>query len=156
MAEAPNFAEPVVRYAGFWRRVGASIVDLMIVAAAVVPFSLVLTWTMEALHADLRMKIGHARYLSGLGAVFSFVIVDWLYHAQLLSGARQATIGKRIFSLRVTSTRGRKASFAQASARHFSKFLSAFIALIGFLMAAWTRKKQALHDMVADTVVVQD
>ncbi len=149
-------AEPAVRFGGFWRRFAASLIDLAIVLLAVIPFALVLTWTMEALHGDLRMKLGHARYLAGLGAVFSWVIGDWLYNAQLLSGERQATIGKRCFSLRVTSARGRRISFAQASARHFAKFLSAFIVLIGFLMAAWTHKRQALHDMVADTIVVQD
>lgn len=155
MVELPT-ATPEVRFAGFWRRFGAWLIDMAIVTAAVVPFSIALIWTMEALHNDLRMKIGHARYLAGLGAVFSWVLADWLYNAQLQSGERQATIGKRCFSIRVTASRGRRISFAQASARHFAKFLSAFIAFLGFVMAAWTRKHQALHDVVADTVVIQD
>ncbi len=145
-----------MRFAGFWRRFGAWSLDLALVTFATVPVALFLIWMMEGLHADLRMKLGHARYLAGLGAVFSWVIGDWLYNAQMQSGPRQATFGKRCFRLRVTSSRGRRITFAQASARHFAKFLSAFIAFIGFIMAAWTRKRQALHDMVADTIVVSD
>ncbi len=129
---------------------------MTLVTLATVPFAFFLIWLMESLHKGLAMKLGHARYLAGLGAVFSWVIGDWLYNAQMQSGPRQATYGKRCLKLRVTNSRGRKMSFAQASARHFSKFLSAFIGFVGFIMAAFTRRRQALHDMVADTIVVQD
>ena len=129
---------------------------MVLITVATVPFAIGLIWVMEALHGDLRMKLGHARYLAGLGAVFSWVIGDWLYNAQQLSSPRQATYGKRCFDLRVTNSRGRRVSFAQASARHFAKFLSAFIGFVGFLMAAFGSRHQALHDVVADTIVVQD
>jgi uncharacterized RDD family membrane protein YckC len=155
-ALAPVAEEPVFRYAPFWSRFVAWVLDLAIITVATVPVAIGLIWIMEALHGDLRMKLGHARYLAGLGAVFSWVIGGWLYNAQMLSSPRQATYGKRCFSLRVIGSRGRKIGFAQASARHFAKFLSAFIGFVGFIMAAFSRRRQALHDMVADTVVVQD
>jgi uncharacterized RDD family membrane protein YckC len=153
---APIAEEPVFRYAGFWRRFSAWIVDLVLITIATVPVAIGLIWIMEALHGDLRMKLGHARYLAGLGAVFSWVIGGWLYNAQMLSSDRQATYGKRFLGLRVITGRGRKVSYAQASARHFAEFLSAFIGFFGFIVAAFTRRRQALHDIVADTVVVQD
>jgi uncharacterized RDD family membrane protein YckC len=153
---APVAEEPVFRYAPFWRRFIAWILDLAIVTVATVPVAIGLIWIMEALHGDLRMKLGHARYLAGLGAVFSWVIGGWLYNAQMLSSERQSTYGKRCFNLRVIGSRGRQVGFAQASARHFAKFLSAFIGFVGFIIAAFSRRRQALHDMVADTVVVQD
>ena len=49
----------------------------------------------------------------------------------------------------VTDLRGRRISFGQASARHFAKIVSALILGIGFLMCAWTERKQCLHDMMA-------
>jgi uncharacterized RDD family membrane protein YckC len=153
---APVAEEPVFRFAPFWSRFAAWLLDLALITIATVPFAIGLIWVMEALHGDLRMKLGHARYLAGLGAVFSWVIGGWLYNAQQVSGERQATYGKRCFNLRVTSGRGRRVSFAQASARHFAQFLSAFMGFFGFVIAAFTRRRQALHDIVADTVVVQD
>jgi uncharacterized RDD family membrane protein YckC len=153
---APVSEEAAFRFAGFWRRFGAWILDMALVTVATLPFAVVLHWTMVALHEPLRMTLQHAIYLAGLGAVFSWVIGDWLYNAQQLSSSRQATYGKRCLNLRVTTTRGRRVSFAQASARHFAKFLSAFIGFVGFIVAAFTRRRQALHDIVADTIVVED
>jgi len=154
-AVAPR-EEAAMRYAGFWRRFAAWIMDMALVTVGVVPIAFLLIWVMDALHGDLRMKQSHGQYLAGLISVFSWVIGDWLYNAYQLSSPRQATYGKRCLSLRVTTSRGRRVSFVQASARHFAKFLSAFIGFTGFLIAIFTRRHQALHDIVADTVVVED
>jgi uncharacterized RDD family membrane protein YckC len=54
----------------------------------------------------------------------------------------------------VTGLDGRRISFARATARHFAKYISTLILFIGFIMAAFTAKKQALHDLIAETVVV--
>jgi len=55
----------------------------------------------------------------------------------------------------VVTASGGKLSFGQASVRHFMKFLSLFTAGVGFLMAAWTRRRQALHDMPQDCLVIR-
>ena len=72
----------------------------------------------------------------------------------MLSSEKQATVGKMVLGIVVTDINGGPISFARATGRHFAKWLSALILGIGFLMAAFTEKKQALHDMIADTLVV--
>ena len=68
----------------------------------------------------------------------------------------QATFGKRMCGLKVTDMAGAKISLLRATVRYFGKFLSAAFMLIGFIMAAFTEKHQALHDMIAETLVVKD
>jgi uncharacterized RDD family membrane protein YckC len=58
-------------------------------------------------------------------------------------------------SIVVTDLQGSRISFARATGRHFAKYLSAFLLGIGFLMAAFTSKKQALHDIIAETTVLK-
>jgi uncharacterized RDD family membrane protein YckC len=78
----------------------------------------------------------------------------WLYYTWLESSAWGATVGKRLMGLRVTDEAGGRISLARANARYWSKILSAVLLSIGFLMAAFTARKQALHDLIAHTLVV--
>jgi uncharacterized RDD family membrane protein YckC len=55
----------------------------------------------------------------------------------------------------VTDVNGRRISFARATGRHFAKILSGMVMMIGFIMAAFTERKQALHDILASTIVVK-
>jgi uncharacterized RDD family membrane protein YckC len=119
-------------YAGFWVRFVAFVIDLCIVTLA----SGIAT-------------VGTV----GVGVVVSFV-APWIYEAFMLSSEWQATVGKRAMSIIVTGADGSRISFARATGRHFAKYLSGLLLLIGFIMAAFTAKKQALHDMIAETVVV--
>ena len=82
-------------------------------------------------------------------------IVGWLYFAIMESSHEQATFGKLILGITVTDMQGRRISFARASARFFSKVLSAAALGIGFLMIAFTPRKQGLHDIIAETLVVR-
>jgi len=118
-------------YAGFWVRFLALIIDAIIIAVAT---GIVTAATF------------------GAGIVIS-LCGPWLYEAFMLSSEWQATVGKRAMSIVVTGTDGGRISFARATGRHFAKYISAFILGIGFFMAAFTAKKQALHDMMAETVV---
>ena len=77
------------------------------------------------------------------------------YFSLLESSRWQATLGKRVCGLRVTRLDGGRISLRRALGRYFAKFLSALILLIGFAMIAWTRRKQGLHDILADTLVVR-
>jgi uncharacterized RDD family membrane protein YckC len=73
------------------------------------------------------------------------------------SSARQATLGKMALSLRVTDTNGARLTFGHATGRHFAKIVTGFIPLgIGWMMAGFTAKKQALHDMIAGTLVYRN
>ena len=93
---------------------------------------------------------------SMLAIIFPVLIAaGWLYEGLMISSSWQATIGKRILGLRVTDDAGNRIAFGCATARHFSKILSAMIFYIGFIMAAFTDRKKALHDMIAGTLVLQ-
>jgi uncharacterized RDD family membrane protein YckC len=84
-----------------------------------------------------------------------FIGGSWLYSALMESSSWQATLGKRALGLRVTDEHGERMSFAHATGRYFSKLLSAMTLGIGYLMVAFTDRKRGLHDMIANTLVVQ-
>ena len=123
-------------YAGFLRRAAAYLVDSLVMLAPVLAISFALErgspWTP----------------LLQLAAW-------WIYKAGLESGPRQATLGKRALGIKVTGVDGGRVSFGRASARFLGMLVSAFLLGIGFLMAAFTRRKQALHDMMASCLVVR-
>jgi uncharacterized RDD family membrane protein YckC len=67
----------------------------------------------------------------------------------------QASIGKMVLGVKVTDINGAKLDFVKAFVRNISKIISSFILFIGYIMAGFTDKKQALHDMIAGTLVVK-
>ena len=73
----------------------------------------------------------------------------------LESSANQATVGKMALGIQVTDLQGNRISFGRALGRTLAKILSGLILLIGYIMAAFTEKKQGLHDMIAGTLVVK-
>jgi uncharacterized RDD family membrane protein YckC len=82
-------------------------------------------------------------------------MVSWLYWALLESSRWQATLGKKMLGLQVTDLEGRRISFARATGRYFGKVISTLLLLVGFAMAGFTEKKQALHDMIASCLVLK-
>ena len=82
-------------------------------------------------------------------------LIYWLYASLMESSTLQATLGKLFFGIQVTDTLGERISLLRATGRHFAKYLSMCIFAVGFLMVAFTRRKQALHDMVAECLVVR-
>jgi uncharacterized RDD family membrane protein YckC len=83
------------------------------------------------------------------------VVLTWLYFAKLESGPLQATYGKRAMGIRVTDMLGQRITFGRATGRFFGKIVSTMTIYIGFIMAGFTDRKQALHDMMAGTLVVR-
>jgi len=82
------------------------------------------------------------------------IIVNWLYFAILESSQNyQATIGKRIFKLKVVDMYDKKISFGKASGRFFAKAISGLLLGIGFFMIGFTKNRQGIHDMAAGTFV---
>ena len=90
---------------------------------------------------------------AGLGGIAG-LLVWWLYFAIMESSDKQATLGKMALDIRVVNREGGRISFARATGRNFAKILSGMILMIGYLMAGFTARKQALHDMVAGCLVV--
>jgi uncharacterized RDD family membrane protein YckC len=83
------------------------------------------------------------------------VIISWLYYALMESSPTQGTLGKMVCAIKVTDTNGQRISFARATGRFFGRYLSVFTFGIGFLIIAFTERKQALHDLVASTLIVR-
>lgn len=141
-----------IRYAGFWVRLGALVLDglVMVVAVAVVA---ILGGAMAFL-LGVRPSEVRAGFGAGLGAAVAMA-VGWLYFAFLESSPGGATFGKRAFRLQVlTADRQRRISFLRASGRWVARWLSAAILLIGYLVQPFTPRRQALHDLLAGTVVI--
>ena len=143
-------------YAGFWLRVWAGIIDVFIEVIGALLFSLVVYYAILLL-IDRSYGLTHATaaYVSGIAAIAFLTIEAWLYCAFTESSSHRATLGKRIVGLQVVTSSGDKLSFGQATVRHFMKFLSLFTAAVGFMMAGWTKRRQALHDMPSDCVVIR-
>ena len=83
------------------------------------------------------------------------VTIWWVYTAVLLSSPWQATVGLKVCGLRVVDYNGRRITFGRATGRYFASFLSVVLLCVGFLMIAWTRRRQGLHDFMANTLVVK-
>jgi uncharacterized RDD family membrane protein YckC len=71
------------------------------------------------------------------------------------SSVKQGTVGKMILGIKVTTINGGRISFARATGRFFAKILSSLFLFIGYIMAAFTQRKQALHDIIAETLVIE-
>jgi uncharacterized RDD family membrane protein YckC len=126
-------------YAGFWIRFGAAFIDALLTTVV----GLVIVYA-----------TGGNYEKQGLMANFLNIVLGWLYAAIMESSERQATLGKIAVGIKVTDIQGNRISFGQATGRHFAKIISAIILLIGYIMAAFDDKKQALHDKMAGTLVL--
>ncbi|WHZ20608.1 MAG: hypothetical protein OJF55_002757 [Rhodanobacteraceae bacterium] len=143
-------------YAGFWRRAAAWLIDALIVAALDVVFTL--TFALWLLVPWAMLGGAHDPVLTRLvdiGLQPSAIVLAWLYFAVCETSRWQATPGKLALGLRVVDERGRRIDFARASGRCFGKVLSMLLLGVGFLLAGWTVRKQALHDLVAGCCVVR-
>jgi uncharacterized RDD family membrane protein YckC len=138
-------------YAGFWLRFAAIFVDALIL----LPLSLISVGFTYAddVATDNNVKLA----IAVVSLVYSLflIVAQWLYFALQESSAAQATLGKRLLGLQVTDRVGGRIGFGRATGRYFGKLISALALYIGFMMAGWTQRKQALHDMMADTLVVR-
>jgi len=145
-----------VLYAGFWRRVIAYFIDAIVLSIVLgIVFGILGAIAGAALSGGNSDNAGGA--IAGLGAVLYILLIVavWLYFALMESGSKQATLGKMALSIKVTDLDGRRISFGRATGRFFGKIISGMILYIGYMMAGWTAKKQALHDMMAGTLVVR-
>ena len=149
-AEARVTPDPTAEtsYAGFWRRFLAFLIDAFILATVSFLFSA--SFFLTVMSGPDSKALG-VTVLSN--RIFSFLL-HWLYFTLMESSSKQATLGKMAIGIIVTDYNGQRISLLRANGRYFGKFLSAFIFGIGFIMAGFTRRKQALHDMLAETLVV--
>ncbi len=143
-------------YAGFLKRVGASLIDtvIMVVGGAIIGgifgFFLGMLMTLAGISVStINSTATILGYILG-------IILNWLYFAIMESSSRQASLGKMALGIIVTDMNGQRIGFGRATARFFVKtFVSGGLTLgIGYLMAAFTQKTQTFHDKVARTLVL--
>lgn len=92
-------------------------------------------------------------FAKGIGIVLC-VIIGWAYYAGLESSALHGTIGKYALKLEVTDLEGAGIDLVQATKRYLAHFLSLFTLGIGFIFLAFNDKKQAVHDLLTDCMVL--
>lgn len=129
--------EKLLIYAAFWRRFLAFLIDDLLISGVI----FVILW----------IAVSHQSFFTGL---FIVHILRWVYYAGMESSPIQATIGKVVVSIAVTDLKGARISFGRATLRYFSKILSQVLFFGGYAMAAFSEKKQGLHDKIASTLVL--
>jgi len=153
-----------VDYAGFWLRFVAWLIDSVIWTIPFCFIIMVMAAAMGVAGAFKNLDSGEnpGDVAGALGVSFIlmaclvFVAGRWLYYAFMESSAWQGTLGKKALGLYVTDLSGNRVNFARATGRYFGRIVSGLIPLaIAYIMAGFTEKKQALHDMIASCLVLR-
>ena len=153
---------PVLVFAGFWKRFAAYLIDSIVITIVavilVLPFIVVLGVGV-ALTASMEDPAHALPAIVGAVLAYLFVVIlamvgEWLYFALMESSQHQGTLGKMAVGIKVTDMNGAPVSFGRATGRFFAKFISGLTFGIGYIIAGFTEKKQALHDMIAGCLVV--
>lgn len=149
-----------MNYATFWKRAAAYLLDSFICSAItyaiqfVVGLILVLVFVSSGdISSTKEMPMGMTIFTNVFSILLSLAAF-LVYYAWPESSSWQATIGKRIFNLKVTDLNGQRITFLRSIGRNAGKILSGLILGIGFLMCLWTEKKQCLHDIMAGSLVI--
>ncbi len=163
-----------VTLAGFWRRFIAYVIDVIVVsfatvlALAVVGGLLFLVLPLSV--SDLTGGDPTAALADGIGVVFGIrayaawqllqmlfltpLWIGWLYFALMESSANSATLGKMAMNIVVSDRYGRRITFERATGRYFAKIISNFTFGVGYIMAAFSSRKQALHDIISGCLLL--
>ena len=155
---------PPSPYAGFWLRVVAHLIDdvilgiglgiLLLIGVAIIGVGTLRPMFESSNGENPEIPAAVISMIIFLGA--AGLLLAWIYNAAMESSRNQGTLGKMALGLIVTDLQGRPISFAHASGRYFAKIISGLIPLgIGYAMAGFTEKKQALHDMIAGCLVLR-
>ena len=136
----PGEARPT-EYGGFWIRFLAILIDSLVLGIFFGPF---------------RWGVWHGGHWVGvwLGSTFISLVV-WFAYFILMTGAFGATLGKMALRLKVVREDMTPVDYGTAAVREISKILSALILFVGFIMAGFDGRKQALHDDIASTLVIK-
>lgn len=149
-------------YAGFWKRFVAYLVDGLLLGLVnfivLIPFLGLLGISagidFDSMDPDAQTGMVFAIVGAIMSAAIVMFVAGWLYFALMESSSRGATLGKMALGIKVVDMQGQRISFGRATGRYFGKLVSAFIMYIGFIIAAFTQQKQALHDIMAGCLVI--
>ncbi|MEA5668307.1 RDD family protein [Stenotrophomonas sp. MH1] len=145
-----------VVYAGFWKRVAAYCIDSVIVGMVGGVIAMVIGMVLGIGMAGLGDSDA-----AGVGMIMVQLLTNLIsmaisaaYYAGFHASAGMATLGKMAVGIKVVRLNGDRMTLARAIGRYFATILSALTLCIGYVMAAFTERKQGLHDMICDTLVV--
>lgn len=150
-----------VVYAGFWKRVAAYFIDAFVVGAASQIVQMVLMVVFMGVGASTgSLTSGGDPFGSafGIAIIVSVYLIpialQAFYFAAFHASSKQATLGKMAVGIKVADDDGRRIGLLRGVARHFASWISWIPLGLGCLMAAFTQRKQALHDLICHTQVV--
>jgi len=130
-----------IAYAGFVKRLVANLIDFILVALA--------GWA-------IGLIFGVNIFKESWGVKWFNNILTMIYFIVMEAGKNNATLGKQIVGIKVVTTNGAPITLQDSLVRNLCKILSAALLMIGFIMVAFSAKKQGLHDMIAGTLVIED
>jgi uncharacterized RDD family membrane protein YckC len=147
-------------YAGFWLRVVAFVIDSIVLSVLYLLVIIPLYDSLSppaALEPDAPDQIPtfFQDVLSPDVSMLVLVVVAILYYAIMEASRHQGSLGKLALELKVTDADGRRLSLSKSILRNASKLLSTALLLLGYVAAAFTRRKQALHDVIAGAMVLK-
>ncbi len=144
-------------YAGVWRRFFATVIDEFLYSVVYFLW-LIILFPQKGLsfYESFVSMLYEGQFMWFMFQYILFPLVAlWLYNTLFECSSMQGTLGKALLGIKVTDTRGDRLSFLKAASRCLCKVIVTPLSIVGFFMAFFTKKKQALHDVIAGTVVVE-
>lgn len=156
-----------VKYAGFWLRFAAYIIDQFVIGIASLVLAVPFIIGIAAFGINLSLIkstddfFSHSGWMM-IGGIIGLIVLiallcivmKWLYYSLMESSKYGGTLGKMAVSIKVVDLDGNRVSFGRATGRYFSRIITNMTLLIGYILAGVTQKKQALHDMIASCLVI--
>lgn len=159
-ATPPPAPEPTLVYAGFWRRWLAAFLDEIVLFALAVPFFVLWILPHYSLSAQQIETMSTEKQMEVVGAYLLYalvsMLVQFLYFGLMESSKRRATLGRMAVGIQVVDTHGQRITLSRAFGRRLARILTNFTLAIGYVMQVFTRRRQALHDKIAGTLVVRE
>lgn len=137
-------------YVGFWWRVIAALIDGVILSVVIGIVMTIFGVSLFSGGASPEAAIS----AMGLFQLLGLIIVV-TYDGVMQASSLQATLGKLAIGAIVTDKNGERLSYGKSFLRAICKIPSQMILFIGYLMVAFTARKQGLHDIMAGTLVLK-
>jgi uncharacterized RDD family membrane protein YckC len=144
---------PRPAFAGFWLRAVAYLIDTLLISlvfgliASIYPSTFIK-------FPDAAVSLTSLPQLTPTAFIIT-ITATWFYYTMFEASIWQATPGKRVMRLYVADLNGQRVTFARAAARNIAKMISSLTFLVGYLVAGFTERKQALHDILASCLVLR-
>lgn len=156
LVEAEEYEKIIPYYSEFWRRLLALMMDIFFLIIGWLAFLGIIYGAISLVFfiGQKSIDISTMRpFIGGFGIIMT-VVTHWLYFTISESSSWQATFGKKIMKVIVTDLKERRITLGKANLRYFGKIISMALLFTGFISAGFTSKRQALHDKIARTLVL--